>query len=273
MSRQTGGSAFGEWSEQYVRHAVVFTEKAGVNSTVLDSAADFDAVVQNLAFSLCLYSGQMCTTPQNLFIPSGGIRDAAGPIPFDDAAARIVSAIDGLLGDPKRAVEVLGAIQNEATVRRIAAAAGEGGKVLRPAASIPHPQFPNARVHSPLVVAVDASDTRLFAREMFGPIIYVVRTRDTAESVRLAADIARNQGSITAGVYSTDANVLRSAEDELTLAGVPVSANLVGSIWVNQAAAFSDFHVSGANPAGNATLCDGAYVCRRFRVVQQRVPV
>ena len=51
------------------------------------------------------------------------------------------------------------------------------------------------------------------------------------------------------------------------------SVNLTGGIFVNQAAAFSDFHVSGANPAGNATLCDGAFVSGRFRVVQSRIPV
>ena len=43
--------------------------------------------------------------------------------------------------------------------------------------------------------------------------------------------------------------------------------------WRDQSAAFSDFHVSGANPAGNATLTDSAFVASRFRVVQSRVPV
>ncbi len=42
---------------------------------------------------------------------------------------------------------------------------------------------------------------------------------------------------------------------------------------MNQSAAFSDFHVSGANPSGNATLCDAAFVATRFRVVQSRVQV
>jgi len=56
-------------------------------------------------------------------------------------------------------------------------------------------------------------------------------------------------------------------------AGVALSCNLAGQVYVNQSAAFSDFHVSGANPAGNATLCDGAFVASRFRVVASRIPV
>jgi len=41
-------------------------------------------------------------------------------------------------------------------------------------------------------------------------------------------------------------------------------------VFVNQSAAFSDFHGTGANPAANAALTDGAFVASRFRVVQSR---
>ena len=36
-------------------------------------------------------------------------------------------------------------------------------------------------------------------------------------------------------------------------------------------AGFSDFHVTGLNPAGTACLTDPAFVSRRFRVVQSKV--
>lgn len=268
----TGGSAFGQWIEQNVRHAAVFTEKAGVNSTILDSVEDLPAVAANLAFSLSLYSGQMCTTPQNLFIPRGGIRAGGARVPFDSVAAAIVDAVNSLLTDPRRAVEVLGAIQNEATLRRIEQAAGEGATVLRRSEPVPHEAFPNARIRSPLILQVRAADERFYMREMFGPISYLIETESTSQSIELAARTARQLGAITAGVYSTDPQVLDAAEDALTLAGAAVSCNLTGSIWVNQAAAFSDFHVSGVNPAGNATLCDGAFVSGRFRWVQSRRP-
>ena len=53
-------------------------------------------------------------------------------------------------------------------------------------------------------------------------------------------------------------------------AGVALSINLTGAVFVNQSAAFSDFHGTGANPAANAALTDSAYVASRFRVVQHR---
>lgn len=269
----TGGSAFGEWIEQNARQAVVFTEKAGVNSTIVDSVDDLKAMTGNLAFSLSLYAGQMCTTPQNIFIPKSGIRVAGERMSFDEAAAAIVKAVDWLLDDPQRGPGVLGAIQNETTLRRIDQARRDGGQVLRESTALRDEQYPEARIRSPLILRVNAADESLYMREMFGPIAYVIATDSTAQSIELAARCAREQGAITCGVYSTDEDVLRTAADAAADAGVALSCNLLGQIWVNQSAAFSDFHVSGANPSGNATLTDDAFVALRFRVVQNRRPV
>ena len=80
----TGGTAFGEWLEENARQAIVFTEKAGVNTVVIDSTDDFAAMCQNLAFSFALYTGQMCTAPQNVYLPAAGIDVYdAEPLPAD----------------------------------------------------------------------------------------------------------------------------------------------------------------------------------------------
>ena len=269
----TGSSAFGTWIEENARQAVVFTEKAGVNSLILDSLDDLKAVTGNIAFTLSIYSGQMCTTSQNILIPKGGIQAGGEHKSFDEVAGAIVKAVDWLLGDPKRGAEILGAIQNERTLERIDAAKADGGDVLRESEPVVNEMFPDARVRSPLILKVGASQEKLFMREMFGPIVYVIATQDTNQSIALAAKAAREQGAITCAVYSTDPDVLARADEAAAEAGVPLSCNLTGQIFVNQSAAFSDYHVSGANPAGNATFCDGAFVANRFRMVQSRVLV
>lgn len=269
----TGSSAFGEWIEQNAKHAVVHTEKAGVNSVIIDSVDNLKAVTGNLAFTLSLYSGQMCTTSQNIFIPRDGIETTEGHKSFDEVAGAIVKAVDWFLSEPKRAAEVLGAIQNENTARRVDEAKQQGLPVLRESKPVVNEAFPKARVRSPIILRAESKDREKFAREMFGPIAYVIATAGTDESIRLAADIAREKGAITCAIYSTNPKVIEKAEEAAMDAGVALSCNLTGSIWVNQAAAFSDFHVSGANPAGNATLCDGAFVANRFRIVQSRIPV
>ena len=64
-----------------------------------------------------------------------------------------------------------------------------------------------------------------------------------------------------------------AAHEAAITGGVALSVNLTGGVFVNQSAAFSDFHGTGANPAANAALADAAFVANRFRVVQSRIHV
>ncbi|MCH7846202.1 MAG: phenylacetic acid degradation protein PaaN [Acidobacteria bacterium] len=265
----TGGPSFGTWLEENVHHAAVYTEKAGVNSVILDSADDLADVFRNLSVSMTMYSGQMCTTPQNLYIPRGGVQVGGEVVPFDDVAVGFAAAIDGLLGDDERAVGLLGAIKTDEISARIDEAA-TSANVLLESRQIDHPAFPKATVRTPVVVKVDAADRDTYMREMFGPIIYVVATESTDESLQLAAQSAREKGAITWLVYTTDDAVADSAIDAAVEGGVSVAFNLTGGLYVNQSAAFSDFHVTGHNPAGNASLTDPAFVAGRFKVIGVR---
>jgi phenylacetic acid degradation protein paaN len=265
----TGSPAFGQWVRENAATGLVYTEEAGINSIVIDSTDDFRGMCGNIAFSLSLYSGQMCTAPQNIFVPAGGIATDDGHKSYDDVASSIATAIDKLLGDPDRAANVLGTIQNEATVKRVDAAR-KLGRIVRDSGPAPIAGFDTARTASPLLLAVDAKDDRAWGEERFGPIAFVIRTASTDESITLASQAARRKGAITASLYSTDDNVVDAAADAFARAGVALSVNLTGGIYVNQSAAFSDYHVSGANPAGNACLTDSAFVANRFRVAPMR---
>lgn len=264
----TGSPVFGRWLRENLPGKQLFTEESGVNSIVIDGTADFDAMCQNIAFSLSLYSGQMCTAPQCVFVPRAGIPTAAGHRSFDEVAAGIAGAVDALLSDPARAAGVLGAIQNPATLERVAEARGLG-RIVRDSAPL---DAASARTATPLILAVGAEDEAIYMRERFGPISFVVATDGTAESVACATRAAREHGAITAALYSTDDALIDRAALAYARAGVALSINLASGIFVNQSAAFSDYHVSGANPAGNACLTDAAFVASRFTLVCVRRP-
>jgi phenylacetic acid degradation protein paaN len=268
----TGGSAFGTWLEENVTDALVFTEKAGVNSVVIDSAPELKGVFRNLSVSTSMYSGQMCTAPQNIYIPRDGIEVGDEHVSFDDVAAGFAAAVGGLLGDDARASDILGSIKGTDTLRRIDEAAG-AGEVLLESRAVANPSFPDAVVRSPVIIKVDAADRATYMREMFGPVVYVIATDSTAQSLELATESAKANGAITWLVYSTDDAVIEAAEEAAVDAGVSVAFNLMGGLFVNQSAAFSDFHVTGANPAGNASLTDPAFVAGRFRIIGVRKPV
>ena len=266
----TGSGAFGEWLEANARQAAVYTEKSGVNTIVVDSTDDFAGMCGNIAFSLSLYSGQMCTTPQNILVPAGGIATDQGQKSYQEVADGIAAAVHKLTAaDPARGVEIIGAIANEANLRRIDAAR-DHGEVVLDSKPLTHPTYPDAVVRTPLVLKQAADNENMFDSEWFGPISFVVATDSTEQSLQLFRRIVGGRGALTASVYSTDEKVLDATEQAALDVGVHLSCNLTGGVYVNQSAAFSDFHASGANAAANAALTDGAYVANRFRIVQSR---
>ncbi|MDR8410948.1 phenylacetic acid degradation protein PaaN [Nonomuraea sp. 3-1Str] len=267
----TGSTEFGQWLEANARQALVHTEKAGVNTVVVDSAGSFRGMLGNLAFSLSLYSGQMCTTPQNILIPAGGIETDEGHKSFEEVAAGLAGAVGRLLGDEARAVELTGAIVNPDVLARLEAAPSLGEVVLESRA-LKHPAFPDAVVRTPVIVRVDAGREDVYGREHFGPIAFVVPTASTEESLGLLRRVTAARGALTAAVYSTSPEVLAQAERAALEAGVNLSCNLEGGVFVNQSAAFSDYHGTGANPAATASLTDPSFVAGRFHMVQSRRP-
>jgi len=268
----TGSTANGRWLEEHARQAQVYTEKAGVNQVIIDSTADIKGLVRNLAFSLAIYAGQMCTAPQNIYVPKGGIDTAEGRLSFDDVAGALAQGVDSLLADDARAVEVLGAVSSEGVLRRLEAARSLGDIALD-TRTIRHAQFPDATIRTPLIVKLGKADRATYLNEWFGPIAFVIATDDTADSLAIARDAVVGHGALTMSVYSTRDDVIAQAIDVAEDVGVALSINLTGGVFVNQSAAFSDFHGTGANPAANAALTDAGYVANRFRIVQHRAHV
>lgn len=265
----TGSSEFGDWLEANARQAAVYTEKAGLNTVLVDSTDDYRDMLSNLAFSLSLYSGQMCTTPQNLLVPEAGIDTDAGHKSADEFGADLAAALDKFLGNPDRAAGTLGAIVNDGVLERLQQAE-KLDRILRASGPVASEQYPDATVRTPLLARLDAGDAETYTREWFGPISFVIATDSTDESIRIFTDTVRAHGAITAAVYSTDETVIDRARAAALDAGVNLSENLTGGVFVNQSAAFSDYHGTGANPAATTSLSDPAFVTGRFHVLQSR---
>jgi len=270
----TGSAAFGDWLEANARQAQVFTEKSGVNTVVIESTDDYRGLLANLSFSLSLYSGQMCTTPQNLLIPREGIRTDAGPKSYDEVVTDLATAVDGLLSDDTRANALLGALVNPDVKARLAAAPALG-EVALASRAITHPDFPDAVVRTPVIVKLDGAkpdDEAAYMSECFGPVSFAVAVDSAADAVDLLRRTVREKGAMTVGGYTTSPEVERQLEEVCFDESAQLSLNLTGGVYVNQTSAFSDFHGSGGNPAANAALCDGAFVANRFRMIEVRRP-
>jgi len=270
----TGGNTFGQWLIDHCRQAQVYAELAGINNVVIDSTDAYKPMLRNLAFTLSLYSGQMCTTSQALLVPAGGIDTEDGHKSYDDVCTDLARAVDGFLSKPEVALAVLGAVQSADTLARIALAEGGSlGRVILASKKLENPDFPKAEVRTPVLLACDAADEAAYMEERFGPITFIVKTADTASAIALSERVISTHGALTAGVYSTRPEVIEAMTVATWRAKVALSINLTGAVFVNQSAAFSDYHGTGGNPAANASYSDSAFVANRFRVVQRRVHV
>jgi len=267
----TGNSEFGDYLEG-LKGKTVFTEKTGVNSVILHSTDQADKMISNLAFSICLYSGQMCTAPQNIFISKDGIDTPNGKIGFEEIANKFVQQINGLVDNPKAGPFVLGAIQNKNTCERIERSENLSGKVLLKSRSIENPMFKNARTSTPVLLEVESDQMEVFSKELFGPIALLIKTESVEQSVELARELAEQHGAISCGAYCMDEAMKEFIFDQMSLAATPVSFNLMTGVYVNQHAGFSDFHVTGGNPAGNASFTNPEFVIKRFTWVGKREP-
>ncbi len=268
----TGSSAFGTQIEQLcaAQGKVCFTEKAGVNCMIVESTNNIDAVLDNMAFSVVLYSGQMCTAPQNFFIPKSGVKEGDVVVPFDDVVARFIGKIDAIVNNEKMGPSTLGAIQNAGTIDRVAKANTLGLTVLRSSSTIAQPGFDAAQTSTPLVLQADANQQDIYEQEWFGPISFVVPVDSFEQAVEIVANSVKKHGALTTSCYTTDSAKQHLAEEALIYAGAPVAFNFTGPIWINQSSAFSDFHGAGANPAGNASFADLTFVTSRYNTIGVR---
>ena len=270
----TGGPVFGSWIEKNCPRAVVYTETAGCNSVIVESTDNFSGMCDAIAHSLCQASAQMCTSVQNIFVPKDGIESERGHVSFDEVCNGLVDSVDKILADKKRAAGLCGALVDEKiyeSIRTVMESVPSNGRMLRSSARYDHPEYANARTATPLMLQVSAEDDGLYAQEHFGPISFVIEASSATHALQRATEDVRRHGAITSHVYSTNDEFCARAESAYHQAGASLSFNLI-DMPINFAAAYSDFHVTGLNPAGTACLSDLAFVANRFRIVQTRFP-
>jgi phenylacetic acid degradation protein paaN len=265
----TGSPRFGEWIERNCSDKLVYTETAGCNSVVIESCDDLGAMASAIAHSLCQASAQMCTSVQNIHIPTTGIVAGGEQVSFEAVADAIVVGVEKYLQNPQVLCGTLVDDSILGTIERYRGLAGQHGRLLRDSESLHYEEFPAARTASPLMLEVTEEARDIYRDEIFGPISFVIRGASAQDCLRDATTNARERGAITSHVYSVDEEFLDQAVDAYHTAGASVACNLVG-MPINFAAAYSDYHVTGLNPAGNACLADLAFVASRFRIVQSK---
>ena len=271
----TGSQRFGAWIEKNCAEKLIYTETAGCNAVVIHSTEDIDGLTNGLANCLAGFSAQMCTTPQNIHISAEGVDTNQGRLSFEEFRERLVDAIKARTSLGEKAAGLCGAVQSPTSLdimedlkQRIAG----HGRIALDTRPYHHPEFPKARTATPLVLEVDADAGALYQEEHFAPVSFLIREENAEAALANAVANARQFGAIASYLYASDPAFLAQGKDAFAEAGASLWCNMTVPMPINFAAAYSDFHMTGLNPAGNACLTDLAFVANRFRIVQFREP-
>ena len=165
----------------------VLLELGGKAPLVVLDDADIDGAVNAAAFGAFMNQGQICMSTERIIVDEAVA---------DSFTAAFAAKAQGLPhGDPRGPV-VVGSVVSQATVERcreliddalakgaVLAAGGAGDNTLMPAT----------------VVDRVTPDMKLFYEESFGPIVCVVRARDTEHAIALANDTAYGLSSAVFG--------------------------------------------------------------------------
>ena len=152
--------------------------------------ADLDEAVNAAAFGAFMNQGQICMSTERIIVV-----DAVA----DEFAARFAAKAKGMAtGDPRKGTTPLGAVVDRKTVDHVNAliddavakgaaviAGGKADSVLMPATVVDHV----------------ANGMNLYRDESFGPVVAMIRARDTAHAIEIAND---SDYGLSAAVFTRD---------------------------------------------------------------------
>jgi RHH-type transcriptional regulator, proline utilization regulon repressor / proline dehydrogenase / delta 1-pyrroline-5-carboxylate dehydrogenase len=216
--------------------ATLIAETGGQNAMIVDSSALLEQVVHDVIASAFNAAGQRCSALRVLFLQE----DIA-----DRALGLLAGAMDLLnIGDPALLATDVGPVidaEARATLEAHAAAIVPGARWHHRVAVAPgsvHGHFV-----APLAVEIDGIER--LEREVFGPILHVVRYR-AADIDRVIDSINATGYGLTLGIHSRIEGFVRRVTRRVTVGNVYVNRNMIGAVVGVQP--FGGCGLSGTGP-------------------------
>ena len=232
----------------------LIAETGGINAMIVDGTALPEQVCDDVVASAFRSAGQRCSALRLLCLQ-------------EDVADAMLAMIEGAaaelsLGDPADPATDIGpVIDAEAKAgleRHLAAMRRERWATIRFAGTVPTGPLAGGTYVAPHIVELDAPGR--LTREVFGPILHVVRWR-AGELDRLTDAIAATGYGLTLGIHTRIDETVRRIVARLPVGNVYVNRNMIGAVVGTQP--FGGSGLSGTGPKAG-----GPDYLRRFALEQ-----
>lgn len=169
------GRHIGEVTGQHIKD--VSLELGGNNVQIILADADIEKAVEAAIFGCFFHAGQICMRTNRLIIEEAI---------YEDFSQAFIERVKGLkVGDPSDEANYYGPIINESQVEKITgfvqASLDEGAQVALEGQT-------DGQVMTPWVLTEVTNDMTIAQKEVFGPVIGLIRAQDEAEAIQLAND-------------------------------------------------------------------------------------
>ncbi|EHD22120.1 dehydrogenase [Brenneria sp. EniD312] len=269
-----GGAFFGNWLKQHTLQARVMSQQNAYTSVFVHSVNNYKGMIENLAFGLCSYSAQLCTSPQNIYVLESGIFTPDRIVTPKDFQRDLVKKINYLIKKHPKPRELLGAIASEKTINNIELYSNNNfGQVILHSKRIEDPDFSGARITTPLVISVTSSSEDIrdnYAKEISGPISFIIMKDNLKNVIEELRYSAKNFGILGVGLYTIDdkvENAMRHVSSEI---GALLSINFCNNYYISQCSIFTDIHGSACNPSSNIIYGTPDFYNYRLRLTESR---
>lgn len=198
---------------------VLIAETGGQNAMLVDSSALPEQVVLDVVASAFNSAGQRCSALRVLCLQ-------------DDIAPRVLELLSGYMdelriGDPMSLATDVGPVIDAPSLQTLDAHAekicGQGRAVRR----IPVPGSLGGTYFSPL--AVEIGGIEILEREVFGPVLHIVRWK-AGELDRVIDAINKTGYGLTLGVHSRIESTQRRIERRVRVGNTYINRNMIGAV-------------------------------------------
>ncbi|MFN3834459.1 MAG: bifunctional proline dehydrogenase/L-glutamate gamma-semialdehyde dehydrogenase PutA [Glycocaulis sp.] len=199
----------------------LIAETGGLNAMFVDTSALKEQVIDDAIVSAFGSAGQRCSALRIIFAPS----ETA-----DSLIEGLKGAMDALdIGDPADPASDVGPVIDEDALAMLQAheARMQAEATILHRAPVPAGTADRGHFFAPLLVELKSIDT--MEREVFGPILHVVRYK-RSELPKLARALAAKGYGLTLGVHSRLQRFLDSVREAVPAGNTYVNRNMTGAV-------------------------------------------